>query len=293
MAELIASSVEFDQAFQLAQGDETEILRSGRSSRSVLDQIGAAVLARQILARRMTMDELRRYVQHLQGRYEAAAGPTGFEKYRANVPANVFDDEGKLRAELQTLSYRLRLAYAAAFRRDDALQRIRRFCFRSLVCCLIAVLGAEIWQSFYRSPPFLNYTIVAVVGFGGAVTSIARRAGQSLDKAPQSEDPVFQLSALDGAGSSLMIAALTGPIFALILLTAFMTKTFQLGQMTPAFITTTSPASGMDFTVFDQTIQLASAVEAAKLVVWSFIAGFAEQFVPDVLDRFSSVNRQK
>jgi hypothetical protein len=77
----------------------------------------------------------------------------------------------------------------------------------------------------------------------------------------------------------------SGAIFAAILYMLF-TGTFLTGNVFPeiatpaeklkdalpfgAFATSTGPATGIDF---------------SKLLVWSFIAGFAERLVPDALSR--------
>ncbi len=295
-AELIASFVDIAQAVTVATPEEQQIIRAGRRSPSVVDQIGAAILARLVLARGMKLPELVRYVQHLQNRYLSAVGASAYARYAAGAPSDVFTDEDKLRAELQTLSYRLRLAYAVSHTRDHELSNIRTWCFWFLLAAFGFVLCAVAWQDYYQtSRPLLNYAIVAMIGFGGALTSIARRADKILSTGPLSEDPVIQASALDQGRASLFVAGLTGPIFALILLLLFMTDAFSVGGLTPKF--TGRECQGacamMDFRVFQFQFSLQGAIDGAKLGLWAFIAGFAEQFVPDVLDRFTKVSDRK
>ncbi len=101
------------------------------------------------------------------------------------------------------------------------------------------------------------------------------------------------MSALDIAAASLFVAGLTGPVFALILLVLFMTGSLDLGGLTPKFLGAPL-ASGQpvlpNFNVLNWTFHVAGAADGAKLCIWSFIAGFAEKLVPDVLDRFTKTS---
>ncbi|MGZ3276896.1 MAG: hypothetical protein ACXWKT_02190 [Caulobacteraceae bacterium] len=291
MAELVASVVEFQQALAVAQPAEQQILHEGWASPDVMDQISAAVLARIIIARGMTPEARLRYVQHLQGRYEVAVGPQAFAKYAATVPDGVLTDPAKLQAELDTLSYRLRLAYGVIYKRDRLLRRVWWCCAGLLMASLLWVVSAVLFQDWTASsPPWLNYCLVAVLGLGGALTSIARRASRILEPGPLFEDPVFQMSALDSGASSLFVAGLTGPVFALILMLLFMSGTVDFGGLTPKFDNAQlgpHPAAQLfNFNVFHWTLTVKSGFDGAKLCIWSFIAGFAEQLVPDALDRF-------
>jgi hypothetical protein len=294
-AELIASEVEFETAARIAGEDERAIMDKARASTNVLDQMSAAIYARMILAQHMSDVELVRYVQHLQLRYEAAAGETAYAKYKATVPDDVYKDPVKLRAELQTLSYRLRLAYAVSHKRDRALSNIRQRCWMFLGVALAFVLAAVLYQGVTgESPPVLNYAIIAAIGFGGSITSIARRAHQLLSSSPLSEDPVVQVSALDEGAASLRIAAITGPVFALVVLLIFMSSGLKIDGLTPEFVSA-APHGGnpMDFRIFNHEVWLKDGVDGAKLAVWAFVSGFAEQFVPDVLDRFANAGSGK
>ena len=47
------------------------------------------------------------------------------------------------------------------------------------------------------------------------------------------------------------------------------------------------------FTLFDFAFRPKSGLDAAKLIVWSFVAGFAEQLVPDMLDQFGNAGKRK
>lgn len=291
MAELVASVVEFEQALAGAEPSEQAILQDGWRSPDVIDQISAAVLCRIVIARGMTTEARLRYVQHLQNRYEVAVGPTAYAKYAASVPHDVLTDPAKLQAELDTLSYRLRLAYGVVYKRDRLLRRVWWTCAGLLSASLCFVLFAVLFQNWSAvSPPWLNYALVAVLGLGGALTSIARRASRILEPGPLFEDPVFQMSSLDSGAASLFVAGLTGPVFAMILMLLFMSGAVDFGGLTPKFDDAPlgpHPAAQLfNFNVFNWTLTVHSGLDGAKLCIWSFAAGFAEQLVPDALDRF-------
>ena len=295
-AQLIAPIGEFEDAVRLAEPSVARLLRAGRRSSSAADQIGAAVQARLTLAERMSTEELVRYVQHLQNRYRIAVSQTTYSRYLEGVPKTVFENRDALWAELKTLSYRLRLVYTISYIRDQHLALIRKWCFRFLMASfsfVIFAVGYQEWSS--TSSALLNYLIVGVMGLGGALTSIARRANGVFVSSPLEDDPVIQASALEQGAASLFIAGLTGPVFALILLIIFLSGALSVGDLTPRFLHMLPPGAmrPADFRIFQYVFWLNDRFDAAKLLLWSFVSGFAEQIVPDVLDKFAKIPERK
>src|SRR5262249_19048127 len=95
----------------------------------------------------------------------------------------------------------------------------------------------------------------------GGFFSVQRR----IENIPTEQDPILTMFQLKNGRFSVHLAPLTGAICALVLYLIF-----KAGLVTGAvFPDLTEPLAGVQF---------------AKLLVWSFIAGFAERFVPDTLD---------
>jgi hypothetical protein len=119
---------------------------------------------------------------------------------------------------------------------------------------------------------FRTYWLVAFVGTIGALISVLRR----IQNMSLRGNPDTNLVQLEQSSTSIYYSPLLGAVFALILLFAFM------GQLLSGTLFPKLPEHDGGFflgCVPD------GCVDMAKLLIWSFIAGFAEQFVPDTLDK--------
>ena len=84
---------------------------------------------------------------------------------------------------------------------------------------------------------------------------------------------------LEKSSSSIDYSPLLGAVFALLLLFMFMS-----GLLSGALF----PKAAEGHTRLFLGCVPSTCVEVAKLLVWSFIAGFAEKFVPDALDKLQT-----
>lgn len=299
-AELISSNVEFLRAEAIADAKDRRAIRFGRRSTNICDQISSSGMVRLILSKTMTDDDLSRYVQQLQGRYRSAAGATAYANYSKGVPANALSDRKAMDAELRTLLNRLRLVYCVTAMRDQKLSTIRNifggvigvitlfFLVRHMMLPTFQKLMGALSVGVDDSYPISNCLEIALLGLAGAATSIVRRAGKIVRADPLQDDPVVQVSALEKGLESLIVAALCGPIFALLMLMIFMSGAVTMPGLTPTFGRDGTYPHCSQFELFKQCVAFTNdPTNAPKMGLWAFVAGFAEQLVPDVLNRFT------
>jgi hypothetical protein len=87
--------------------------------------------------------------------------------------------------------------------------------------------------------------------------------------------------------TSLIVKPALGGIFAIMLHLLFISKTFSGGAFPSLSIACTGDKP-VHFSEFFTGIVEATSVDFAKLLIWCFIAGFAERLVPDVLDSMAN-----
>jgi hypothetical protein len=89
-----------------------------------------------------------------------------------------------------------------------------------------------------------------------------------------------------------MIPSLVGAIAAVTLYLIFASQLVK-GDMFPAFHLSAINPKSDDFQNFIWNWQPVTSADFAKALVWSFLAGFSERFVPDLLDRLASSQQPK
>jgi hypothetical protein len=155
-------------------------------------------------------------------------------------------------------------------------------------CVLFYTVGWLISLSITGSwvqMPFLSMlaTVIYAGIIGGYVSSLRRVQSVRPDT-----DSLLTIQALQNSRYFLWLSPLLGAIFAVALLLVFLSKLVG-GMAFPGFNTLDCKDCTFSTQVqswpFWNSLCPSSSAEYAKLFLWSFIAGFAERFVPDLLDR--------
>jgi hypothetical protein len=122
----------------------------------------------------------------------------------------------------------------------------------------------------------------AIAGMTGGFVSVFLR----VYRMPVGEDPLLTARMLRSDRASVITKPLLGALFALVLHLLFMSKLLS-GGLFPTLCINAKDAV-VAFKDFFFGYVKATDQSFAKLLVWCFIGGFAERFVPDILDRLSN-----
>jgi len=123
--------------------------------------------------------------------------------------------------------------------------------------------------------------IVLIFGGLGAFTSLQRRLKQL-----SNED----LQLIKESPSYTFLAPLAGALLAGVLYLLFISNLLA-GQMFPSFSAETEEAQKASGLMKLFLVSSADPANYAKLFFWSFVAGFSERFVTDIIGRFDSLDR--
>ncbi|MDQ3132442.1 MAG: hypothetical protein M3Q99_16970 [Acidobacteriota bacterium] len=256
-----------------------------------------------ILLKYQNFDTLKSKVWSLRNRYRHIAGQIEYDQYLASkaIDLATINRENGL-AELRTdYTYLLRefcLLYSFMAAREGLRDRLLKrgalltvgfLLFAVLVGILIPVFNNIVGDTYdiNLSPGFISLIVVVFAGMTGAFVSMQQR----IQSAPSQGDPLYNLSMLTHGWFGIFLSPLSGAIFALILY-MFFAGGLITGSIFPVvrtvpfvpcgencvtaniglvnFLNNTGPNAGLGY---------------ALLLIWSFIAGFAERFVPDKLNK--------
>lgn len=318
---MLASDLDLEhaQATGTVQPEVLAVIARGFASPLAGEQIAAAVELRKELSKTYTAERLDRMVVHLRDRFYVAVGPAAAERYRETIKPEPSPSEKH--GEAEALLEQLKLIYSMSVERDRQLGAIRVLSLGFLG--VVAALMGAMWlftPGFLAEPRMIegvrfaslttepgsaqpaalvpafgslaNYMMVLTFAATGSVVSIIQRSHKASQLGPVATDPIAQINGLRYGLFGLLMAGLTGPVSALLLIAAFASGDIQLGALSPTFV----PCDGeprSEFRLMDHCAALDTHADVAKLLVWAFLAGFTERLLPDVLDRFARAARRE
>lgn len=236
------------------------------------------------LLRAREENDLRRAAWIVRMRFHNVAGDASYQLYLNSLPP----DPSTAPADLllaDLLNLVRRTYYLIAL--SPASEAIRQKLLLGAILIGAVVLGAILLiVSFaHRVPQMDIFALSLLAGAVGGTMSLIQRV-QSL---PEGDPLLFRLSGSTTITQTLSIPPLAGAIFAAVLFMIFAGHLLT-GTIFPVLYDAT-PAKdqhGISFGVFFDSTIASSAKDFALMLVWAFIAGFAERFVPDTINRLTA-----
>jgi hypothetical protein len=229
-----------------------------------------------------------------------------------------------LRADIKYLLSKFYLYYAMLPVRESLRDELTRNAVLLTGAVVMFIAGAILINVFFAvfsntdvTSVFVTVLTVTLAGIVGGCVSMLQR----IQSAPSEGDALFNLAALTNGWRGIILSPLYGGIFASLLFVLFAAGVLN-GSVFPVISTpksefeaaplpnpspVASPSSSPDAKAVSLPLVLAKeplqikeflrktgpvdGVSYALLIIWSFLAGFAERLVPDTLNRLVAKNQ--
>jgi hypothetical protein len=235
-----------------------------------------------LLLKLRTGEELRERFWAIETRY-ADVAPSNFSIQHAKLSESDIErlSDDKLRARIEVIACEFfRLCMLAACREEMRKRASRNVSLAMLVFVVLCFVPRIVFLSESK----MSYWTLSGVLFTGAMGGFisAQRRIQGVTDRGESLIDLIELSQLSGN----LLAPIAGAVFAVVLYMMF-AASFLKGPFFPELVTDSTRSPNAVFsTFFSAASGPSTGIDAAKLLIWCFIAGFAERFVPNALDRF-------
>ncbi len=204
----------------------------------------------------------------------------------SKVPIEQLPDPA-LRSEAAYLSVQLHKFYVLNDRFEKTRQRLIRHLFWTMLAVTGLIGAATLGEAHVNHHPVTVLTVAMFAGMFGGFTSCLRRVYTF----NRGSDPISAMQALTASRASMLASPVLGVIFALGIYLCLLGGILN-GNLFPNLTIQGISGRPITFPEFFGTVE-GSPADFAKLMLWAFIAGFAERLVPDVLDSFAAAADKK
>jgi hypothetical protein len=240
---------------------------------------GDAYMLDTAIAQMLPLEYLHQRAWCLEAKYKDAAGNSAaYDAFmKAEAPHFVDEKPEHLRARIHNLIRELYRLYTVISCRAEMRESILAKALTVLAIVFGTVILLSLW-SYVWPPlrPFEIWWIVFAVGATGGLLSLYLR----LQSLPMHGESLSDLVELSGR-MTVPFTPVIGGTFAVVLFVLFGSG-LASGSLFPQW---PKDIGSSDFWAFTRLQPASTVSDWGKLLVWSFLAGFAERLVPDTLDR--------
>ena len=231
-------------------------------------------------------DEVKRSLWATRFRLKQIAGGDAFEAYKDSKIPPEGASVDQLRADLQRILELLHWYYSLLPLRNELRIKYINTCIRWITGYTVAlgILFGLSHHYHWDSSVGLFASVIYLGIIGGYVSSLRRFQDVQFGEG----DPIVGIYGLKSSSYFMWLSPMLGAVFAVILALLFVGGVLK-GTLFPAFGTSID----CDLSGFARATRPTTPENYALLLVWSFVAGFAERFVPDNLDKLIAGQKNK
>jgi hypothetical protein len=237
------------------------------------------------IAQMLPVEYLHQRAWCLEVKYRDAVGNAdAFDAFMKSESKDMeHETEAHLRARVHNLIRELYRLYIVISCRGDMREDLSKKALSTLAIVLVVIAIIVGTEHFLGLPHYVDvWCMVFAAGATGGLLSLQRRL-QSLPSYGESLSDLVELS----GRMTVRLTPIIGGVFAIVLFLIFAS-----GLASGTLFPTLPKLDASDFMGFIEHLQPEDASNWGKLLLWSFIAGFAERFVPDTLDRLIARSEQ-
>ena len=245
-----------------------------------MDALYDAIMLQRVIIHFLAPETLQLRAESIRARFQALIGSELFERYFPDYQVDAVISTDNLRAELDFILGETMYVYMITPLRPLSRGRLLAYCLRPFILISVAMIITSCVMAYIeqRFDQFATLAMIPVFGAMGAMISLQHR----VENLPNRGDAVRNIMALESGRETLWTTSIAGAIFAVILNLIYAGKIIE-GNLFPSFQY-----------LFEAKYNQASGnmlADISKMLIWAFVAGFAERLVPDTITRLTQVLR--
>jgi hypothetical protein len=237
-----------------------------------------------LLTRAVPFERLKRLAASIRNEYKDIVGLEGYQAYENGKPSPADgSNEPALRADIEQVQCELQWLYIIQPLEESSRNYLTRWLSYMMFGLTALLIGWIIISDFFVRQHDKGPQPIAFVLFAGALGATFS-AQRRIQTAGGRRTSLVSVMRSGSTRLSVQIAPIIGGLSAALLAFLFASGLIS-GALFPKVAIIGTPQGALPLFL---PLNSANDLSFAMLVVWSFVAGFAERLIPDALDRLAS-----
>ncbi len=254
--------------------DKKDNPRTGPATEALFD----AIMLERVVLHFLPSEALKMRSEAIKKRFQTTVGKEKYESYFPVATSDKTIQSEELRADLDFILTETMYVYMLTPLRPLARGRLLWYCMKPFLMISSVMLCTSLAIAYkdQKMDQFATMALIPVFGAMGAMLSLQQR----VENLPSKGDTVRSILAMESGRETLWTTSIAGAFFAIIMNLIFAGGMIE-GNLFPSF-KYLNDAGGL--------LPVPRPIsDIAKMLIWAFVAGFAERLVPDTITRLTMV----